>query len=77
MTNGTESGAARQKGVLGWIERTGNALPDPVFIFFWLMLLLVIVSIIAATAGVQVLHPVQRDEAGNPVVVAAASILSP
>lgn len=77
MAEAPDGAATRQKGVLGWIERTGNALPDPVFIFFWLMLLLVIVSIIAATAGVQVLHPVQRDEAGNAVVVAAASLLSP
>ena len=77
MTNGTEGGATRQKGVLGWIERTGNALPDPVFIFLWLLLAVVIISIIAAAAGVQVLHPVNRDEAGNPVVVAAASLVSP
>jgi aminobenzoyl-glutamate transport protein len=77
MTNGTEGGATRQRGVLGWIERTGNALPDPVFIFLWLILAVVIISIIAAAAGVQVLHPVNRDEAGNPAVVAAASLISP
>ena len=23
-------------GILGWIERSGNKLPDPVFLFFWL-----------------------------------------
>ena len=28
-------------GVLGWIERTGNRLPDPVFIFFYLLAALV------------------------------------
>ena len=27
-----------QKGFLGWVERTGNRLPDPVFIFFYLIL---------------------------------------
>jgi len=73
----TPAGTTRQKGILRWIERTGNALPDPVFIFFWLMLILVVISVIASAAGVQVLHPVQRDEAGNPVVVAAASLLAP
>jgi aminobenzoyl-glutamate transport protein len=77
MTSGPDGGATRQKGVLGWIERTGNALPDPVFIFLWLMLALVVISVIAAMAGVQVLHPVQKDDAGNPVVVAAASLIAP
>jgi aminobenzoyl-glutamate transport protein len=69
--------APRAKGVLGWIERSGNALPDPVFIFLWLMLGLVGISVAASFAGVQVLHPVQVDEAGNPLVVEAASLLSP
>lgn len=29
-----EANAASQSGILGWVERTGNKLPDPVFIFF-------------------------------------------
>ena len=32
------------KGFLGWVERTGNKLPDPVFIFFYLMAALIVVS---------------------------------
>ena len=40
-----------QKGFLGWVERTGNALPDPVFIFLYLILALVVVSIFAAFLG--------------------------
>lgn len=67
----------QQQGFLGWIERTGNALPDPVFIFLWLMLGLALISMLCAALGVQVLHPVQRDAAGNAVVIAATSILSP
>ena len=42
---------AQQKGILGWIERTGNRLPDPVFIFFYLIVGLVVVSVIAALTG--------------------------
>lgn len=38
----------KQKGFLGWVERTGNKLPDPVFIFFYLILFLVVVSVIVA-----------------------------
>jgi aminobenzoyl-glutamate transport protein len=66
-----------QKGFLGWIERTGNALPDPVFIFLWLILALAFVSVLCALAGVQVPHPVLRDTTGNPEVIAALSIFSP
>ncbi len=48
-------------GVLGWIERTGNRLPDPVFIFFYLIAALVVVSVLASLAGYCALHPTQRD----------------
>ena len=37
-----------QKGFLGWIERTGNKLPDPVFIFFYLIIFLAVISFIIA-----------------------------
>lgn len=40
-----------QKGFLGWVERTGNKLPDPVFIFFYLILFLVVISLIVAFLG--------------------------
>ena len=41
-----ESSAATQSGILGWIERTGNKLPDPVFIFFYLIIALIAVPIL-------------------------------
>lgn len=40
-----------QKGFLGWVERTGNALPDPAFLFLYLIGILVVISIIAAVLG--------------------------
>ncbi|WP_421792647.1 AbgT family transporter [Hyphobacterium sp.] len=43
-----------QKGILGWIERTGNALPDPVFIFFYLILALIVISVVLAFVGTSV-----------------------
>lgn len=64
------------KGLLGWVERTGNRLPDPVFIFFWLILFLVVVSLIAAMAGMSALHPTELDAEGQRVVVRAVSLLS-
>ena len=35
-----------QKGILGWVERTGNRLPDPVFIFFYLIGILMVISVL-------------------------------
>ncbi|MCX7676424.1 MAG: AbgT family transporter, partial [Alteraurantiacibacter sp.] len=48
---------ASQKGILGWIERTGNRLPDPVFLFLWLILGLVAVSVVASLVGWSVPPP--------------------
>ena len=73
----TDAATAQQKGILGWIERSGNKLPDPVFLFFWLIGILVVISIVASLAGWSVLHPTEIDEAtGAPTVIAAASLLS-
>ncbi len=67
-----------QSGILGWIERTGNKLPDPVFIFVYLLAGLVVVSVIAALAGYSVPHPTQIvEETGEPFLVEAVSLLSP
>ncbi len=40
-----------RRGFLAWIERTGNALPDPVFLFLYLILALIVISIIASFLG--------------------------
>ncbi|GHA86441.1 membrane protein [Algimonas arctica] len=65
-----------QKGFLAWVERTGNRLPDPVFIFFYLILFLVIVSVVLAFMGATALHPTQVNADGSPVVIKSASLLS-
>jgi aminobenzoyl-glutamate transport protein len=41
----------RQKGFLGFIEKLGNFLPDPIMIFVWLIGLLMILSAIGAAQG--------------------------
>ncbi len=46
-----ESAAVRQKGFLGFIERVGNLLPDPIMIFVWLIGLLMVLSAIGAAQG--------------------------
>ncbi|MCP4385516.1 MAG: AbgT family transporter [Hyphomicrobiales bacterium] len=62
--------ADRRTGILARIERTGNQLPDPVFIFVWLIGLLVVVSVIAAAVGLAAVHPVTDEQ------VDALSLLS-
>jgi aminobenzoyl-glutamate transport protein len=68
--------AATQKGFLGWVERTGNKLPDPVFIFFWLIAILIVGSVVAAAFGFSALHPTERGEDGAPTIISAVSMLS-
>ena len=65
-----------QTGILGWIERTGNKLPDPVFIFFWLILILAIISAALAYIDLSAAHPVNKDAAGNAQVISASSLFS-
>ena len=77
MTEMTASQSAPgMTGILGWIERSGNRLPDPVFIFLWCILAVMGISVIAAFLGVSAAHPTQVDEFGNPVIVSAESLLS-
>lgn len=64
------SSTTPQRGWLGAVERVGNSLPDPVFLFFYLVLGLVALSALAAVLGWSVVHP----SSGETVV--ATSLLS-
>lgn len=46
---------APTKGILGWVERTGNKLPDPVFLFAYFIIALVVISVVCAMLGVNAL----------------------
>lgn len=74
----SEASAARQQtGLLGWVERTGNRLPDPVFLFLWLIAILVAISAIAALAGWSAAHPAEVDpDTGAFLIVEVESLLS-
>jgi aminobenzoyl-glutamate transport protein len=69
------AGQERQTGILGWIEKTGNKLPDPVIIFAWLILVLVIISVVTDLLGVSVEHPVRVNEDGTPVIEEARMLV--
>ncbi|NNC58691.1 MAG: TIGR00366 family protein [Erythrobacter sp.] len=69
--------AAKQNGVLGWIERSGNRLPDPVFLFFWLIAVLIVISILASLLGWSASHPTELDpDTGTARIITATSLLS-
>ena len=73
----TADKASTQKGFLGYIERTGNKLPDPVFLFFWLIAILIGISVVASLSGLSAAHPVEIDpETGTNRIIAAVSLLS-
>ncbi|MEO0412508.1 MAG: AbgT family transporter [Pseudomonadota bacterium] len=63
-------------GILGWVERAGNRLPDPVFIFFYLILVLMALSILASLAGFSAPHPTKLDGNGEPMIIAAESLIA-
>ncbi|MEM7699711.1 MAG: AbgT family transporter, partial [Verrucomicrobiota bacterium] len=70
--------ASTQKGFLGLVERTGNRLPDPVFIFVYLIGILLLISMLCSWAGVSAAHPTQLAEDGSgPLILTAKSLLSP
>lgn len=60
----------RGRAALDAIERVGNALPDPVVIFLWLIAALVGVSVLAAMQGAIATHPLTGE------TIAAQSLLS-
>jgi aminobenzoyl-glutamate transport protein len=64
-TAGPGGPAGRGDRFLGWVERTGNKLPDPFVLFLGLFVLVALVSTAAALADVQVTVP----GADEPVVV--------
>jgi aminobenzoyl-glutamate transport protein len=66
----------QSRGVLAWIERSGNKLPDPVFIFLWCIGVVIVISVLASLTGVSAIHPTQLDASGNPLVIQAQSLLS-
>lgn len=49
----SDDATRRSKGFLGAVERIGNLLPDPVMIFVWLILALMLLSLVGSQLGWQ------------------------
>jgi aminobenzoyl-glutamate transport protein len=58
------------KGVLGWIERMGNKLPHPFWMFVWIAIFVVLISAFASLLGVEATDP------GTGETVRAQNLLS-
>ncbi|MEM9105410.1 MAG: AbgT family transporter [Pseudomonadota bacterium] len=71
MTDISSQTPPASRGFIAAIERTGNRLPDPVFIFVWLVAILMVVSAVAAYFGLSAIHPVTQ------ATVEARSLFSP
>ncbi|MGC6499262.1 MAG: AbgT family transporter [Henriciella sp.] len=80
--------AASTGGILGWVERQGNRLPDPVFIFIYLILALLGLSVLSAALGAnatlsgEVLAGMPDSQKarfgiGDDGIISAVSLLSP
>jgi len=65
-----------QTGFLGWVERIGNRLPDPAFIFFYLIIIMAGLSQLAAWVSLDVEHPTRLGADGHPALVEAISVFS-
>jgi len=76
MTENTQAQTTEMKGILAWIEKSGNKLPDPVFIFLYCIAAVVVISVMSALFGVSAAHPTQVDVAGNAIMIRAESLLS-
>lgn len=61
---------SRISRALDLVERVGNRLPDPVLIFLWLILAVIVLSVIGAFAGWEVVNPVSKQ------TIRATSLLS-
>lgn len=71
------SSTPKAKGMLASIERVGNRLPDPVFLFLWLIGGLALLSVLAAGMGWSVAHPTELDSVtGEARVISATSLLA-
>ena len=57
----SQSTIRKKKGFLGFIERSGNALPHPATLFGILALLVLIFSLIGHLLGWQAMHPATKE----------------
>ncbi len=70
MSDSPSPTTVKPTGILGLIERVGNALPDPALLFFYGCILIMVVSHLGVMAGWSV-RPIKMQEVMAPVVDAS------
>lgn len=53
---------SESKGILGAIERIGNLIPHPVYLFIWMWVFAMVLSLVLSKAGVSVINPTSGEE---------------
>lgn len=56
--------ASKSGGILGFIERVGNALPHPFILFLYITAALIVISTLLSIMGVQVTNPTTNELVG-------------
>ncbi|MDD4569071.1 MAG: AbgT family transporter [Tepidanaerobacteraceae bacterium] len=51
-----------KRGFFGWIERVGNKIPNPVYLFLWLLIITAIFSMILSYLDVSAINPTTKEE---------------
>ncbi len=58
------------KGFLGWVEKMGNKLPHPFWMFVWITIFIVVISAVTSYLGVKAIDP------GTGETIAAQNLIS-
>lgn len=56
-----EKDPAQLSGFYGWVERAGNKVPHPVYLFLWLFVITVLVSVGLSMIGISAENPVTKE----------------
>ena len=60
--NQTKTNQPQLTGILGIIERTGNKIPHPIYMFIAFFFIVLGLSAVLAAAGFQTVNPVNNEE---------------
>ncbi len=61
---------SQMRGFLGWVERVGNKVPHPVYLFIWLFFITLVLTSVCSMLGLQAINPTNKE------VVAVVNMLT-
>ena len=72
--NQTKTNQPQLTGILGIIERTGNKIPHPIYMFIAFFFIVLGLSAVLAAAGFQTVNPVNNEEVSVVNLLTAAGL---